>query len=240
MFRLNYALNTRTSPSFAKTRYAIVSAMRIFAITALSLLLLPMTALAKESQKLYRWVDKNGQVYYGDSIPAEYAELEKQVVNVHGVTVDILHGKKTPEEIAEEQRQAKLARELKLRKRADQALLATYMSIEEILMHRDRRIELFQAQTRVTELYLRNLQRRLDELMTEASNFQPYNDDPEAPMIDRDLTDDIASTKETIERHEGNLRRFKSDERDIVARFEVDILRFKRIKGLDKQAATTP
>lgn len=214
--------------------------MKILAITALTLLLLPMGALAKENQKLYRWVDSDGLVHYGDSIPAEYAEMEKQVLNEHGVTVGTLDGKKTPEEIAEEERQLQLDRELELRKRADQALLATYMTIEEILMHRDRRIELFQAQTRVTELYLRNLQRRLDDLMVDASKFQPYSDDPDAPMIDRNLTDDIASTKETIERHENNLQRFKADETDIVERFAVDILRFKRIKGLDQQAATTP
>jgi len=216
--------------------------MKIFSITILTLLLLSSTALARDdqNQKLYRWVDSDGQVHYGDSIPAEYAEMEKQVLNEHGVTVDTLHGKKTPEEIAEEERQAQMAMELEMRKRADQALLATYMSIEEIVMHRDRRIELFQAQTRVTELYLRNLQRRLDELMADASKFQPYSDDPDAPMIARDLTDDITATKETIERHEGNLQRFKSDETEIVDRFEIDILRFKRIKGLDQQASTTP
>jgi len=204
------------------------------------LFLLPAAAFATEHQKLYRWVDSEGQVHFGDSVPAEYAEMEKQVLNEHGVTVGILDGKKTPEEIAEEKRQARLAMDLEKQKRADQALLATYMSIEEILMHRDRRIELFQAQTRVTELYLRNLQRRLDSLMADASKFQPYSDDPDAPMIDRKLTDDIAATKETIARHEGNLRRFKSDESDIVKRFEVDIMRFKRIKGLDQQASTSP
>jgi len=213
--------------------------MKILAITVLTLLLLPMAAQAREGQKLYRWVDANGDIHYGDSIPAEYAELEKQVLNQHGITVDTLTGKQTPEQLAAEQRQIELARELEARKRADQALLATYMTIEEILMHRDRRIELFQAQTRVTELYLRNLQRRLDSLMADASNFQPYSDNPDAPMIDRDLTDDIAETKDTIERHEGNLQRFKTDESKIVDRFEVDILRFKRIKGLDQQAATS-
>ena len=216
--------------------------MKILAITATALLLLPLAALAKDAgqQKLYRWVDAEGQVHFGDSIPAEYAEMEKQVLNEHGVTVGVLDGKKTEEEIAEEQRQAQLAIELGLRKRADQALLATYMTIDEIVMHRDRRIELFQAQTRVTELYLVNLQRRLDSLMTDASNFQPYSDNPDAPMIGRDLTDDIAATKETIVRHEGNLQRFKSDENEIVDRFQVDILRFKRIKGLDQQASTVP
>lgn len=212
--------------------------MKILAITILTLFLLPLAAQAREGQKLYRWIDKDGLVYYGDSIPAEYAELEKQILNQHGITIDTLYGKKTPEQLAEDQRQLELARELKARKRADQALLATYMSIDEILMHRDRRIELFQAQTRVTELYLHNLQRRMNDLMTDASKFQPYSDDPDAPMIARDLTDDIATTKDTIERHEGNLARFKTDETSIVDRFEVDILRFKRIKGLDQQAAT--
>ena len=55
-------------------------------------------------------------------------------------------------------------------------MLATYLTIDEIVMHRDRRVELFQAQARVTELYLRNLQRRLDSLREEASKFRPYSD----------------------------------------------------------------
>ncbi len=211
--------------------------MRVFLITAITLLMLPLAAAANNGQKMYRWVDADGQVFYGDSVPAEYAEIEKQVVNEHGITVDVLRGKKSEEELAEEQRQVKLAMELKLQKRADQALLATYMTIEEILMHRDRRVELFQAQTRVTELYLRNLTRRLENLMQAASAFQPYSEDPDAPMIDRDLTKEIATTRETIVRHEGNLKRFETDEIKIIDRFEVDINRFKRLKGLDQQAS---
>ena len=74
--------------------------MRILLLTAASLLLLSQAAFAAENQKLYRWVDKDGTVHYGDSIPAEYAEVEKQVVNEHGVTLDVLRGKKTDEEIA--------------------------------------------------------------------------------------------------------------------------------------------
>ena len=213
--------------------------MNRFLFTAVTLFL-AFGACAKEDVKLYRWVDAEGNTHYGDKVPARYAEMDKHVVNEHGIAVETLRGKKSAEEIAEEQRLAKLQMERELQRRADQALLATYMSIEEILMHRDRRIELFQAQTRVTELYLRNLQRRLDGLMADASKFQPYSDDPDAPMIARDLTDDITATKETIERHEGNLQRFKSDETEIVDRFEIDILRFKRIKGLDQQASTTP
>ena len=185
------------------------------------------------AQKLYRWVDENGVVHYGDSIPARYAEVERQVVNEHGITVDVLRAKKTEEEIAEEARLNELRVEAELQRRRDQALLATYLTIDEIEMHRDRRVELFQAQARVTELYLRNLQRRMETLREEASMYRPYNEDPEAPMIEPDLADDIQTTKETIARHEENLRKYESDEQSIVARFDGDIYRFKELKGLN-------
>lgn len=203
------------------------------ASTLLFLCLSAGSATAQNAQRLYRWVDGEGIVHYGDSIPAEYSEVERQVLNEHGITVDVLRAKKTEEELAEELRMEELARERELQRRADQALLATYLSVDEIVMHRDRRVELFQAQARVTELYLRNLQRRMDSLRDEASGFRPYSDDPDAPIIDPELADDMSATKETISRHEQNLQRFQQDEQSIVARFDGDIHRFKTLKGLN-------
>lgn len=207
--------------------------MRVFPFTVLALVLTSAVAPAAETQKLYRWVDRDGIVHYGDSIPAEYADIERQVVNDHGITVDVMRGKKSEEEIAEEKRLEEQRVKVELQRRADVALLATYLSIDEIIMHRDRRVELFQAQARVTELYLRNLQRRLDELQTEASGFRPYSEDEDAPMIDPNLVKEITTTKEAIARHEHNLQKFQADEQSIVARFDGDIDRFKALKGLN-------
>lgn len=208
--------------------------MKILMTTTLACLLLSAGgASAQNTQKLYRWVDGDGIVHYGDSIPAEYSEIERQVVNDHGITVDVMQARKTEAEIAEDLKLEQLARDRELQRRADQALLATYLSVDEIVMHRDRRVELFQAQSRVTELYLRNLQRRMDQLRTEASGFRPYSEDPDAPMIDPDLASDMTVTKDTIARHEENLQRFRADEQNIVARFDGDIDRFKALKGLN-------
>ena len=207
--------------------------MKLPSSTLLLLLVLSGAAAAQDQQKLYRWVDEDGVVHFGDSIPAKYAEIERQVVNEHGITLDVMRAKKTEEEKAEEARMAEVAQQEELQRRADAALLATYLSVDEIVMHRDRRVELFQAQARVTELYLRNLQRRMDSLRNEASRYRPYSDDPDAPMIDPDLADDMAATRDTIERHEENLARFQEDEQQIVARFDGDIDRFKRLKGLN-------
>jgi hypothetical protein len=193
----------------------------------------PAWAAPQQEQKLYRWVDENGVVHYGDSVPPEYADADKQIVNEHGVTLDVVRGKKTAEELAEERRLRELEEKRELQRRQDAALLATYLSVDEIIMHRDRRVELFKAQARVTELYLRNLERRLEHLQTLASRYRPYSDDPDAEMIDPALSADIAETRETIERHRQNLERFREDEKSIVASFNHDIDRFKALKGLE-------
>ncbi len=208
--------------------------MRRTLTTLVLITTLPMAAQAgNEQQRSYRWVDENGMVHYGDSVPADAAELEKQVVNDAGITVDVLRGKKTQEEILAERRQLEAEQERELQRRADAALLATYLSVEEIMMHRDRRVELFQAQARVTELYLRNLRRRLESLEALAQNYRPYSTDPDAEMIDPGLTADLNETRATIERHEGNLEKFRRDEIDMNNRFAVDITRFKELKGLN-------
>lgn len=200
-------------------------------LTVALLLSLPLAASADEG-KVYRWMDTEGQIHYGDSIPAEYAELPKDVINEHGVAVDLLEGKKTPEELEAERLETERMVAREKQQRADQALLATYLTVEEILMHRDRRVELFQAQSRVTELYLNNLARRLETLRADSANYSPYSENPDAPMIPEDLAKYLRQTKETIERHERNLKKYQSDEQQIVSRFAGDISRFKALKGI--------
>ena len=125
--------------------------MRKMNIAIALAILLPVLAHATQNNAVYRWVDEDGILHYGDSVPAEYAELEKQIINDAGIIVAVLRGKKTEEEIAEELRLAQIADEKEKQRRDDSALLATYQNIDEIVMHRDRRIELFQDQARLTE-----------------------------------------------------------------------------------------
>ena len=205
--------------------------MRKIIICCALALLTPLVAGADET-KVYRWLDADGNVYFGDSIPAEYAEYPKEVLNERGVKVGDLQGKKTEEQKEAERLETERRVAQELQQRADQALLATYLTVEEILMHRDRRIELFQAQSRVTELYLSNLKTRLGSLRTDASKFQPYSEDSDAPMIPEELAIDLRTTKETIDRHKRNLKKFQSDKQQIIERFDGDISRFKILKGL--------
>ena len=206
--------------------------MRKLVITV-ALLVLSSTALAKGEAKVYRWVDEDGNVYYGDSVPVEFRDQRKDVLDDTGVMIDSIEGKKTEEELEQERLENERTEAKAMQLRKDRALLATYLSVDEIVMHRDRRVELFQAQSRVTELYLRNLERRLQKLRDEASRYQPYSQDTNAPMIDEGLAEDLRKTKDTINRHQRNLKKYETDEKQIIERFDGDIARFKALKGLD-------
>jgi hypothetical protein len=204
---------------------------KIFIISLLAIL--ASAPVAADEARIYSWEDADGNVYFGDTIPPEYAEFPKDVLNERGVTVDNLEGKKTEEQLVAEKLENDRRVAQELQRRADQALLATYLSVEEILMHRDRRIELFQAQSKVTELYLNNLSRRLEIIRKDASNYSPYSQDSDAAMIPAALAEELRETKQTIERHERNLKKFQTDEEQIVTRFDGDISRFKILKGLE-------
>jgi len=212
--------------------------MRLKVISIALCLLLPLAASAQQGST-YSWVDDEGVRHYGDSIPPEYADKPKEVVNEHGVTVGHIQGKKTDEEIAAEKAAEELEVQKELQRRADQALLSTYVNVGEIEMHRDRRVELFQAQSRVTELYLRNLRRRLDQLKGEAGRFKPYSSDPGAKVIDPGLVDEIQEAETAISRHKSNLLKFQTEEKLIIDRFEGDIQRFMILRGLT-HAQTVP
>ena len=113
--------------------------MRNFIITV-ALLVVGSLAMAKEEKNVYKWEDADGNLYYGDSIPAEFAERPKEVLDESGVTIGMLEGKKTEEQLEQERidNERRVAQELQIR--ADRALLATYLSVDEIELHRDRRV----------------------------------------------------------------------------------------------------
>ena len=205
--------------------------MRKFLFTSLVVIALPVAA-AKDNP-IYSWTDEDGITHYGDSVPAKYAERPKEIVNEHGVTVAELEGKKTEEQLEQERIEQERLAAAEKQRQADLALLNTYLTVEEILMHRDRRVELFKAQSNVTKLYLVNLERRLESLEDQASRFSPYSEDPDAPMINDELADDLKETRETIERHQSNLLKYKHDEQKIINKFDIDITRFKKLKGIE-------
>ena len=193
------------------------------------------SAQQREGARLYRWVDKNGVVQFGDSIPPEYANADRDVLNHQGIRIGFEEGEITPEErVVLDQRKAdeekRRAAQLEVARR-DRMLLSAYSTVADIEDLRDRRIELLESQIKVTELYLGNLRKRLLGLQEEASGFKPYTTRSDAPQIPPNLALDMSRTLGSINTFEERLSRTRADQRALRVSFDNDIARFKELKG---------
>jgi hypothetical protein len=196
---------------------------------------LSLTATATLAQRLYRWVDDQGVVHYGDRIPPEYANRNRDVLNDQGVAVGSEQGElSASEKAALEEKRAAEAADRNARAeiaRRDRMLLETYLTVEDIEDLRDRRLELMGSQIQVTELYLSNLRKTLDGLNAEAARYKPYSDKEDAREIPPDLASQIARTESSITLYEESLARTRNEQAKTRDAFDSDIARFRELKG---------
>jgi hypothetical protein len=190
----------------------------------------------QENRKLYSWKDEHGNVHYSETIPPEYANRDREVLNQHGVRVGTEEGEITAEERAEQERLANIAeaeRRTRLEvARRDRMLLETYITVADIEDLRDRRLELLEAQIKVTEAYLGNLRKRLVTLQDEASAFKPYTTKPDAPQIPPNIALELSRTLDLINTYETTLARTRGDQQTLRESFDKDIARFRELKGV--------
>jgi hypothetical protein len=174
----------------------------------------------------YRWVDEQGIVHYGDSIPPQYAEKEHSVLNNQGVEVGRSEAQKTPEQLAAEAQQREAARK---QQQHDNFLLTTYTSVKDIEALRDVRLDQLQGQRTAAEQYVDNLHSRLVSLQGRVKHFRPYNSRPDARRMPDDLAEDLVHTLNEM-RTQSNALSAKNEEVSAVrAQFDMDIDRYREL-----------
>lgn len=184
---------------------------------------------AASGRKLYKWVDAQGLVHYGDSVPPEYAAQEQDIFNAQGVEISHVDAQKTAEQLAAEDHK-KAAAEEQLHR--DQNLLNTYVSLQEIERLRDQRLALLADQMRVTNQFIDMATGRLKKVESVLGKYQPYSDDPHAPPMPDQMADDLVHAGIELHTQQQNLHQKQSEEATMRAQFEADLARFKELKGL--------
>ena len=203
----------------------------------LSVLLLAILAGAADAQsdkqkKLYRWVDKNGQVHYGDSVPAEYAEQDREILNRQGVPVGREEGTITPEEAAAKAAADKAARDEQKRKLRDRVLLQTYQSVKELEILRDNRLDLVDAQLTIQQQSLANLRAQRAQIKRQAARYAPINTNADAPPLPDEIAADFERSGSDIETQEANLVKRREERESIRLNFEADIKRYQELRAI--------
>jgi hypothetical protein len=174
----------------------------------------------------YRWVDDQGEVHYGDSVPSEYAQKERSVLNGQGVEIGHVSRSKTPAELAQEARAAEEARQ---RAQRDQTLLSTYVSAKDIEALRDERLAQIDGQLQASSTYLESLATRLGALQERAMQFKPYSSEANARRMPDDLAEELVRVSNEAQTQRKSLDVKRKEQAVMRADFEADIQRFREL-----------
>jgi hypothetical protein len=176
--------------------------------------------------KVYRWTDEKGVVHYGDTVPSEYTQSERSVLNSQGVEVGHLEGGKNAAQQAEQLRANSAAQQ---RAQHDQFLLSTYLSTKDIEQLRDERVAQVEGQIKATLIYIDTLSARLATLQDRAMRFKPYNTEPGARRLPDELAEELVRTMSESRSQMRALDTKRLEESDTEAQFNGDIQRYHEL-----------
>jgi hypothetical protein len=181
---------------------------------------------ATEHGPSYSWVDKNGERHYGDSVPPEYAQSERRVINSQGVEVQHVDAEKNAEQRAEQARRDQL---LQQRAQHDNFLLTTYTSTKDIERLRDERLDQLDGQIKAADAYIDSLEARLKTLQLRALLFKPDNTKPDARRMPDDLAEQLVRASNDLRTQHKAMDKRRQEVVDVRAQFEADIARYREL-----------
>ena len=179
--------------------------------------------------KLYKWVDDKGTTHYGEVVPPEYANKDRDSIGKSGL-LDKRPEKVNPEAIrAKEEAEAKRKIENQAmveQQRRDNALLNTYSNENEIDMARDRSLELINARIESYKMLLKSSQSTLDEHKKEVDSRTKAG-----KKIPQSLVNDITQTEARVSRNKTELSKSEEEFAVVKTRFDKEKELYRRLKG---------
>jgi chromosome segregation ATPase len=203
------------------------------------LLLLPAILMSGNAlgERLFKWVDAEGQVHYSNRLPPEAAKQRREVINEQGRTIKVYRAPLTAEEKLEEERLEELEKKKRelAEKRAihDRSLLATYSNTEDMHVAMQGKLEAVESLIKLTNSRINSLQNRLLELTEEAASYERSG-----RQLPDNLQRQISNLRNQIDQNKAFVEDKKLEMEDIRLQSEADIRRFKELTTEQPDTAT--
>jgi hypothetical protein len=152
---------------------------RLGLVITLALLAAATAGAQEQKKKLYRYVDKNGNVTYVDALPADATgAARKEFSSESGQTTGAVDRALTADELAARQANseaaAKAAAIAAQQKLLEESMLVNYQTEADLRRAYDERISLLQQTIESTDISLKNVRGSLASLLAEASEAELY------------------------------------------------------------------
>ncbi len=191
------------------------------------LLLNPLQA----GSKIQCWTNSEGIRECGQAIPPEYSQQRVEIVNEHGVVVEVISRAKTPEELEEEKRQAEIRKRQERQKaeqrRQDMILLNTYATERDLRISRDRQREAINSIIEITRANTRTLEKKLAQVQKKIANYERAGEPAPASLFE-----EMDSIKEQIDDNQFFVHKKEKLAKRIDDKFKADLKRFYELKGI--------
>lgn len=204
--------------------------------TTLTILLttLALAAATPALAKLYRWVDETGKVHYSDKVPPEHVKQARTEMTERGTEKEHVERAKTPEEIANEKELEQLRQEqqrlIEKQEQADNVLLRTFRSEEDIILARDGKLAAIDSRIKMTRNNIGNLKSRLAELQQiEAANKSQGKGMPAS------VREELEMTQQQLEKKQASILANEQEKEVIREKYQADLERFRTLKNLHPQ-----
>ncbi|MFH1819169.1 DUF4124 domain-containing protein [Thiobacillus sp.] len=192
------------------------------AVAAVSLL-----AASPAVAGMYRWVDGNGRVHYGDTLPPTYqqsgaAEMSKQG-NIIKRTQSEAERRAQAEREAEQKR---IQDEQQKQAQLDRALTQTYTTEAEIDLARDRALENYKLMIRGAEIRASAVDANLVDLRTRIANIQKAG-----RKVGSGLQEQLDQAVRESEELKRTVQKNQNAMVQVREKYEADKLRFRELTG---------
>jgi len=202
--------------------------MRFFPTTAILLSIL--LALPAAHAGFKKWVDENGVVHYGTSIPPEYVDRGHTELNQRGIAVERVDRAKTAEEIAREQELAELRaaqkKVLQEQQARDRVLLSMYRTEDDLIMERNGKLAQVDSHITLKQKQVERLKQRLAKWQAAAADAERRGG-----KLSRKQQENLDATQRQIESAYASIVEKQSDRERIEARYQRDLTRLRQLRS---------
>lgn len=207
----------------------------ILRILLLKILIL-ITCSAFASERLYKYVDSQGDTIISNNLPAEYANNGYAIVTPRGNVLEIVPPKKSDEELAheleaekikfaEKQRKEALEKARLEQERKDDILLKTFASEQAIIRNRDDKIRSIEVLEDITKENVTRLREQLQQAQRTAAEFERNG-----KLTPKTIIQTIEDSKRQIHENLDFLMKKSQEKDNIKAKYENMLSRFRHLK----------
>ncbi|MCW8922173.1 MAG: DUF4124 domain-containing protein [Gammaproteobacteria bacterium] len=184
--------------------------------------------------KMYKWVDDEGVVHFGDTIPAKYLNKERKELNSQGSTVKVFPAAETVEQRKErlklEQEEKRKKKIIQEQAKQDKVLLDTYTTERDLIAARTARLVAVDSQLKLSESIIDDAKRKLD--LTEKQITRLRADGKEVPQ---NILDKMQREEKQLEIYQNVAANHQKRKQEINKQFTVYIERFRELKADQKR-----